>query len=86
MLKERPLPAFRSATNTDLFVTYRGKAGRRADRHHQRPPTGQPLAADGPTDWRPVTADRLATPPTPPTDWRRLAAVSVTSKGPAKDQ
>lgn len=77
--KRRPFPAFRSSTNTDLFVTYRGKADRRADRHHQRPPrashwrpTGDRLAtSDGrPTGDTTDTADRLAA---------RLAAVPVTS-------
>lgn len=85
--KECPLSVFRPSTNTDLFVTYRGKAGRRAD----RPP---PAATDGPatgdrlaTDWRPVTgrptgdttdtADRLAA---------RLAAVPVTNDNTSKDQ
>lgn len=65
-----------SATITDVFVTYRGKAGRRADRHHQRPPRA--------SHWRPTgdTTDTTDTADTADTADRlaaRLAAVPVTS-------
>ena len=46
-----PFSAFWSATNTDLFVTYAARLADGPTDHHQRPPTGQPLATTG-DDWR----------------------------------
>lgn len=48
--KECPLSVFRPSTNTDVFITYAARLADGPTDHHQRPPTGQPLA----TDWRPT--------------------------------
>ena len=76
MLKRCPFSAFLSVTNMSVFMTYRGKADRRADRHHQRPPTGQPLATPGDTA---DTGDRYHQHKWYGRHWRRLAAVPVTT-------